>query len=93
MFLFNSYRSSRAIGHFTAMITERSTKIGCAISSFRLNNWNSYLLTCNYASTNMIDAPVYRSGPATSECKLGRDSVFPGLCKTNEPIDANEIKK
>jgi hypothetical protein len=81
----------RTIGHFTAMVTERSTQIGCAISSFRYNGWNAYLLACNYASNNMIGCSVYRSGAIASACTLGPDSTYPGLCKTNEPIDPNNL--
>lgn len=73
------------------MVTERSTEVGCAISSFTSNGWNSFLLACNYASTNMIGCSVYRSGPAGSACTSGRDATFPGLCSANEPIDPNNI--
>jgi hypothetical protein len=83
----------RTIGHFTAMVTERSTQIGCAISSFKYNGWNAYLLACNYASTNIVNYPVYRSGAVASGCTLGRDSIYPGLCTTSEPIDPNSIQK
>jgi hypothetical protein len=82
----------RTIGHFTAMVTERSTQIGCAVSFYSgSGSWKNYLMACNYASTNMRGCSVYRSGAATSGCTLGADSTYPGLCKVNEPINPNSI--
>lgn len=79
----------RTVGHFTAMVTDRTTRVGCAISSFRDGNWNTYLMACNYASTNMMGSPVYKSGSPASACQKGGDAKYPGLCKTSEPIDPN----
>lgn len=79
----------RKIGHFTAMVTDRTTQVGCEISSFRSRGYNSYLLACNYASTNIIGCSVYKSGRQAQACSLGADSRYPGLCKISEPIDAN----
>ena len=88
--------SGKKIGHFTSLVCERQTQIGCAISTYKssINNreFNNYLMTCNYASTNMQTYPTYRSGTETgSACKEGTDSEFPGLCKITEPIDPNHF--
>lgn len=84
---------SRVIGHFTAMVNDRSTAVGCSYSTFktRLNSksFNSYLFACNYASTNIIGCPVYKSGNKGSSCVGGTDNIFNGLCKSTESIDAN----
>jgi Cysteine-rich secretory protein family len=86
----NKYASNkRKIGHFTAMVTDRSTQIGCAISTFKGPKGNKYLLACNYASTNLLGCPVYNAGKAASSCSGGTDSSFPGLCKSTEKIDPN----
>lgn len=89
----NNLKPFRTIGHFTAMMTDRSTDVGCAISSYKgksgTNTFNYYLLACNYASTNILGCPVYKTGSSASSCTLGRDSTFTGLCNVNEPIDAN----
>jgi hypothetical protein len=71
------------------MVTDRNTKLGCAISNSRTQKWNTYLLACDYAATNMYGCPVYKSGSTASSCTGGADSVFPGLCKTTENIDPN----
>lgn len=48
----------RLIGHFTAMAVDRSTRIGCGLSTFKTTQnsvlYNNYLLACNYASTNIL---------------------------------------
>lgn len=83
---------SRTIGHFTAMVTERSTAVGCAISSYSVSGWNNtYLMACNYASTNMRDCSVYRAGSTAIGCVSGRDSKYSGLCSIDEPIDPNKL--
>jgi hypothetical protein len=74
------------------MVNERSTDVGCAISSFLSANWkNNYIIACNYASTNIRGCSAYRSGKPASLCTLGKDSEFPALCKISEPIDPNKI--
>lgn len=84
------------IGHFTTLICERQTQLGCAISTYittiNERDFNNYLIVCNFASTNMETNPTYRSGNRTgSACKLGTDTKFPGLCKITEPIDPNNF--
>jgi hypothetical protein len=82
-----------AIGHFTAVVTDRTTQVGCAISIYHTNttrwNFTNYLAACNYASTNVYGNPVYKSGAVASGCVNGPDEQLPGLCKITEPIDPN----
>ena len=85
------YNGPNAIGHFTVMVSERTTQVGCAISNYVSEGWNWSLLACNFASTNMLNQPIYRSGATGSGCTLGRDLVYTGLCRTNEPIDPNSF--
>lgn len=77
------------------MVTDRSTEIGCGISTYRVSSggyiFNYYLLACNYASTNIISCPVYSTGTTASACTLGRDATYTGLCRDDEPIDANVL--
>ncbi|CAO1423967.1 unnamed protein product [Diamesa hyperborea] len=80
-----------AIGHFTVMVSERNTQVGCAVSNYVANGRNNTLLACNYATTNMMNRIVYRTGPTASGCTLGRDTRFTGLCRTNEPINPNSF--
>ncbi|CRL03988.1 CLUMA_CG017107, isoform A [Clunio marinus] len=85
----------QVIGHFTAMVTDRTTQIGCAISQYETvsgsTRWLYSLMACNFANTNILSCPVYRSGTRAQECTLGADPQFPGLCRANEPIDPNQL--
>ncbi|XP_030386693.1 scoloptoxin SSD976 [Scaptodrosophila lebanonensis] len=84
-------RGGPAFGHFTTMINERNNRIGCAILRYTdANNSQGTLLACNYAVTNVINNPVYRSGSPASECTTGRHSNYPNLCSSNESYNYNE---
>ena len=76
--------SRDAIGHFTALVQDRSYKIGCAMGNFvdRLdhNDLTSSLFGCNYSFTNLTGTPVYQVGPPASKCPHGKDKRYPGLC-------------
>ncbi|KAM3967190.1 venom allergen 5 [Aphomia sociella] len=51
------------IGHYTQMVWSDSTHVGCGVSQFTRNGWNSYLIVCNYGPTgNFIGRIPYRSG-------------------------------
>jgi hypothetical protein len=74
------------------MANDHVTKIGCGVSKFKSRGtWNTYLLACNYAFTNMIGRSVYQSGPAAQGCIQGRDQRYQALCKISEPINPNEL--
>ncbi|EDX02933.1 antigen 5 like allergen Cul n 1 [Drosophila yakuba] len=84
-------RGGPAIGHFTTMVNERNNRVGCAIARFTdANNVQATLLVCNYAVTNVLNNPVYRAGPAASECTTGRNSNYPNLCSPNEVYNYNQ---
>jgi len=73
-----------AIGHFTAMATDRSVAVGCAGARYVANGMENFLFACNYASTNLIGSPVYVVGRAASGCSTGRHSKYTNLCSVNE---------
>lgn len=51
---------------------------------------DSFLLTCNYATTNVINFPIYKScSESDAECKNGKNPAFRNLCSTNEMFDVN----
>ena len=85
------FNGNEAIGHFTVMVSERNTQVGCALANYVSGGNNHSLLACNYATTNMRDQPIYRTGATGSGCTLGRDTRFTGLCRTNEPINPNSF--
>ncbi|KAG5679857.1 hypothetical protein PVAND_009394 [Polypedilum vanderplanki] len=83
------YNGNQAIGHFTALVNELQTHIGCAIIHYNDGTWRRHNLVCNYAFTNMLNFPVYRSGTAGSQCTTGRNPLFSNLCSVNENINPN----
>ncbi|XP_065073978.1 antigen 5 like allergen Cul n 1-like [Ochlerotatus camptorhynchus] len=78
-----------ALGHFTAMVADRSDRIGCAMISFEDSPWLRKYLVCNYSITNIFDQPVYKMGITASKCATGQNPEYPGLCSVNEEINSN----
>lgn len=76
----------RKIGHFTMMINDKQTHIGCALSRFTGNRCLNFLFTCNYSSNNVIGRRIYKLGRPTSECINGPNQWFRGLCRDDEPF-------
>lgn len=76
--------SGKTVGHFTQIVTDRATHVGCAISSYTEKQWKTSLITCNYAFTNIHGMRVYLSGATGTGCKSGRNPDFPALCDINE---------
>ncbi|KXJ77771.1 hypothetical protein RP20_CCG006653 [Aedes albopictus] len=70
------------IRHFTQMVSDRSSRIGCAMMSYGKSPWSSKLLVCNYGLTNIMKQSVYLAGPTGSQCLLGHNPDFPALCRT-----------
>lgn len=74
------------IGHFTAMIQDRTDTIGCAILRHSRNT--VFFLACNYSFTNMVNQKVYRKGKQScSRCRTGCSKIYKGLCKPHEFVD------
>lgn len=71
------------------MVTDRTTKIGCAMSYQLVYKWHTFLFTCNYASNNLIGEPVYKNGTTASGCKTGVNPSYSALCSNNEVVDPN----
>ncbi|XP_055390463.1 antigen 5 like allergen Cul n 1-like [Condylostylus longicornis] len=78
----DNYRNSpNMIGHFTAMVKDNNNYLGCALNKYPSDKGTTYLLACNFASTNVLSRPIYLSGPSASKCPGGKNSQYPGLCK------------
>lgn len=71
------------------MIQDKSSRIGCAVSSYKRGKFNWILLACNYSYTNVIGTPVYTKGKSCSQCKTGCNSEYAGLCSKSEFISSN----
>ncbi|BFG01502.1 antigen 5 like allergen Cul n 1 [Drosophila madeirensis] len=77
-----------AIGHFTVMVAERNTRVGCAAATYTRDGWNQVLVACNYATTNMIGRQIYSSCARGGQlCGSGTNRDFPNLCSYNEWYD------
>jgi hypothetical protein len=71
-------------GHFTQMVTDRVTAVGCAMIKFFANSRNNYIFACNYNSVNMIGASTYQSGtPVAGKCTQ-KNPTYPALCYAND---------
>uniref|UniRef100_A0A2M3ZZ42 Venom allergen-1 n=1 Tax=Anopheles triannulatus TaxID=58253 RepID=A0A2M3ZZ42_9DIPT len=75
-----------AIGHFTQMVSDRSSTIGCAMQYWLDAGWETYYLVCDYGLTNIADRAVYKKGTTASSCTTGTNPSFPGLCSTSETV-------
>ncbi|XP_005186248.1 antigen 5 like allergen Cul n 1-like [Musca domestica] len=87
--------SGPMIGHFTVMMADRNVRVGCAAATYddtRISGDRQiFLIACNYATTNMLGFPIYKScsSPASS-CTSGRNSQYPNLCSTSEKYEVNK---
>lgn len=86
--------SGPAIGHFTVMVADKNTRVGCAAVTGPSGSYKKMSLTCNYATNNIIGYPMYVSCPnaAASKCTSGKNPTYPNLCSTAEVIDVNALK-
>uniref|UniRef100_A0A2M3YWH5 Venom allergen-1 n=1 Tax=Anopheles nuneztovari TaxID=30067 RepID=A0A2M3YWH5_9DIPT len=75
-----------AIGHFTQMVSDRTSTIGCAMQYWVALGWETYYLVCDYGLTNIGDRAVYKKGTTASKCVTGPNPAFPGLCSTSEVV-------
>lgn len=85
------YFFCREIGHFTQLVFDRSTKMGCAITKFKVKRkgkmWCTIYLVCNYSGGQYLQNAIYREGPPAGGCRTGPHPNYHNLCGDNEPID------
>lgn len=82
----------RTIGHFTIVANDRNIAIGCAASNYvNKDGFDTYLVACNYATTNFEGEPVYKAcDEAASDCTTGTNPDYPALCSADEDIGQDE---
>ncbi|XP_049541892.1 antigen 5 like allergen Cul n 1-like [Anopheles darlingi] len=79
--------TGNAIGHFTQMVSDRTSTIGCAMQYWvEQEIWDTYYLVCDYGLTNIVERAVYKKGTTASSCNTGTNPTYPGLCSTNESV-------
>ncbi|XP_039960575.1 antigen 5 like allergen Cul n 1-like [Bactrocera neohumeralis] len=86
----SNYRGP-TIGHFTVMVADRNIRVGCAASTYMDPDESQYafLFACNYASTNLVGTPTYKScTSAASLCETGRNRRYRNLCSPSEKYEA-----
>ncbi|XP_053684093.1 antigen 5 like allergen Cul n 1-like [Sabethes cyaneus] len=81
------------IGHFTQIVSDRSTRIGCAMMKYILRQQTNFYFVCNYSMTNIVNQPVYKSGKTASACKTGANHDYKGLCNPNEEISSDPAEE
>ncbi|XP_058823370.1 venom allergen 3 homolog [Topomyia yanbarensis] len=77
------------IGHFTQIVSDRTTQIGCSLVSYITSPWIRKYFVCNYSLTNIVGQAAYQAGIACSKCTSGCSSKYPGLCNETEAINSN----
>lgn len=83
-----------AIGHFTVMVADRNTDVGCAVSTYSVKDqsYKAFLMACNYAATNVIGIKMYNScSKAASKCTTGVNPSYKFLCSPSEVYDVNNL--
>ncbi|XP_030386532.1 venom allergen 5-like [Scaptodrosophila lebanonensis] len=86
--------SGPTIGHFTVMVADRNTDVGCAVSTYSVSgqSYKAFLMACNYATTNILGVKMYKScSSSAQECTTGRNSQYSNLCSANEQYDPNNL--
>lgn len=76
----------KKIGHFTAIVNEKTTRIGCSLVRHQINGFKYLYLVCNYSYTNFLGEPIYTPGPTCSYCETGQHRIYHGLCSENENV-------
>ncbi|XP_016995339.1 antigen 5 like allergen Cul n 1 [Drosophila takahashii] len=84
-----------AIGHFTVLVADRNTEMGCAAATYSVpgQGYKAFLLACNYAATNVLGIKMYSSCPKApaSKCTTGTNPNYKYLCSANEVYDVNNL--
>ncbi|KAG5684698.1 hypothetical protein PVAND_013912 [Polypedilum vanderplanki] len=79
----NNYQGKSSIGHFTQLIHETATEVGCATSWWPEGRKFGFKVTCNYNAGNFLGRKVYL--PGRLNCTTGNSAKYPSLCSVNEP--------
>lgn len=77
--MFKTIYSSK-FGHFSVMVNDQVTEIGCAAVVDVISSTSSVIvMACNYSYTNMLGTATYAVGPAASKCPA-KHTVYTSLC-------------
>lgn len=76
------YMKDEQIGHFTAMIRDSQTHVGCTMVKCRSSAKTVMMFGCNYSKTNMVGEPTYkftRHGKPGEKCEK-KSKKYKRLC-------------
>ncbi|XP_037714988.1 antigen 5 like allergen Cul n 1-like [Drosophila subpulchrella] len=85
---------SKDVAKFTISVAEKNTHVGCAAVRFSRDFYNHFVLTCNFATSNIVGQPVYTPGEkSTTGCKnrYGAAFDYPNLCYAKEIYDNEKV--
>lgn len=71
-----------SVGHFTALIKEDQTHLGCVMVKCRSSSETTILFGCNYSQTNVVSKPTYKFSELAKpgeKCKK-RSKKYKCLC-------------
>ncbi|CAG9841212.1 unnamed protein product [Diabrotica balteata] len=88
---FGNYPTSKAVGHYTQVVWANTIKVGCALTFYTTtDNWNTYLMACNYApGGNIVGQSVYEVGAPASACGAsGVNPTYSALCGPDDILDS-----
>lgn len=75
------------------MMSDRNIRVGCAAATYSVDgkDYKNYLFACNYASTNMVGYPIYKTcNKPAADCKSGTNSSYKNLCSKSESYNVNK---
>lgn len=96
VFPFFVFYLNSPIGHFTVMMAEKNVEVGCAIATYtdQESKLNTFLMACNYATTNIVGFPIYNAcRKAAMNCTTGKSKTYTNLCSDNEKYEVNTFMK
>ncbi|XP_064598673.1 glioma pathogenesis-related protein 1-like [Liolophura sinensis] len=92
----NSCSDGHICGHYTQLVLEESSNVGCGIYFCRtmktITMTNGYFIACFYSpATNKGSSVPYKNGPVCSSCLAGLGCVD-GLCDEESPMKVKDPK-
>lgn len=86
--IISSYvRTKKKIGHYTICIKDTNRAVGCSVARYIQiidgDEYDCVMMTCNYAVTNIVNEPIYTTGPSGSDCySIGKNisETYENLC-------------
>ncbi|XP_028130843.2 venom allergen 5-like [Diabrotica virgifera virgifera] len=75
----------KKVGHYTQIVWADTNHVGCGITKYLEDGWETWYMACNYGPGGNAGAkPLYEQGPPASNCGgLPRNPKYPGLCGTD----------